>query len=267
MFDDADWLRLWSSLAPSEQQQPVDWGPVRLLVDSAKYLLAGDIRALKAQLELSNRALAPLEDPFSIDFGLHRWLSGNREESYSDWLEYAVRQLEAPELVYGLFHLVAPAGVHGSKPRTLQREFSVEKGDLDRSGRLDLIVRYHGACPLVVEVKVPTAEESYTAKQQGYAASIGECAKVLLVTEAEDQQSEGGFEIRLWLVVAKQLRRVIPKLCHERRIVTAAMILAFAGAIEQNLCGLPAQPLDLLKHGVVLNADRVVSYVHEVLTQ
>jgi hypothetical protein len=63
------------------------------------------------------------------------------------------------------------------------------------------------------------------------------------------------------------LRRVIPKLCHERRIVTAAMILAFAGAIEQNLCGLPAQPLDLLKHGVVLNADRVVSYVHEVLTQ
>ena len=149
MFDDADWLRLWSSMAPLEQQQPIDWGPLRLLADSAKYLLAEDIRALEAQLELSNRALAPLEDPFSMDFGLHRWMAGNRGENYSDWLEYAVRQLEVPELVYGLFHLVAPAGIHGSKPRTLQREFSVEKGESNRSGRLDLISSF------VTMVRVP----------------------------------------------------------------------------------------------------------------
>ena len=264
---DAELLRLWSSLIPSDRKTEDEWNAVGRMAASAKCLLTGDIRALEAQLDVSNRALAPLVDPFSMDFGLHRWLARTREENYSDWLEYVVMQLETPELVYGLFQLAPPPNVRARMPRTVVREFSVENGDSDHSGRLDLIVRYPGACPLVVEVKIATAEESYTAKQVGYAASFGECTKVLLVTDAVEQLSDGGFEIRLWLDVAKQLRRAVRGICEERGIVVAAMILAFAGAIEQNLCGFPAQPVDLLKHGVVLNSERVISYLGEVLAQ
>ncbi len=141
----------------------------------------------------------------------------------------------------------------------------MRKGDPGRSGRLDLIVCYDGACPLIVEVKLTSAVQAYTAKDIGYADSIGDSLKVLLVTESESQVSEGDFQVRLWMDVAIQLRRAVPGLCSEKRTVVAAMLLAFAAAIEQNLCGLPPHPLRFLEHGVVINSERLLAHLDEAL--
>jgi hypothetical protein len=141
----------------------------------------------------------------------------------------------------------------------------MDTDDPGRSRRLDLIVRYPGARPLVIEVKVTTAETADTYKQKEYSSLLysqyGECDKVLLVTGAASVSSYGDFRVQLWLDLAKELRRIVPGLCKSQRVVVAAMLLAFAGAIEQSLCGLPRQPLKLLKAGIAASADRVISYL------
>jgi hypothetical protein len=231
------------------------------LDEAAKRLLTNDIATLESSLTASNERLKPLKDPFSEDFGLHRWLSGQREENYSDWLEYAVAQLQTPALVYGLFNLPPPAGLDGLK-LTTKREDWVEEGYEGHCGRTDLVIRYGSHRRLVIEVKVTGAAEADTAKQAGYAKSYGEFDGVLVVTESQAAISDGDFRVALWSDVARALRRFVPTIC-QRRTVQAAMLLAFAGAIEQNLCGFPARPLDQLKKGVVLDATRLTSHLDD----
>ena len=264
MCAEENWLAAWASLAVPELQGPPDWSAVGRIIAVAANLLVEDHQALSLRLESSRRSLAPLDDPLAADLGLHRWLANSREENYSDWLEFAIQQLATPELVYGLFQLAPPRDLAVQEPKILRREYPVQQGDPGRSGRLDLIVRYEGSCPLVVEVKTTSAEEAYTAKDVGYAYSVGECVKVLLVTESRVNVSAGGFLVRLWSDVARRLRRAAPGLCHNGRTVVAAMLLAFAGAIEQNLCGFPAHPLRLLEHGVVINSERLIAHLDGV---
>lgn len=172
-----NYLQSWASLLISERKSYASWPAVLKMIEAAKQLLAEDMLRLQQQLDISDQVLAPLEDPFHSDFGLHRWLGGAREESYSDWLEYSIRQLEAPGLVYGLFGLCPPEGAQG-KP-DVQREAAVEEGHPGRSGRIDLIVLYRGVRPLVIEIKIAGADEADTAKQEGYAISTGDSDRVL----------------------------------------------------------------------------------------
>jgi hypothetical protein len=258
---DADCLRAWASLDVREVGRLPDWTTVQTLDKAAKGLLTNDIAALEFALAASNERLKPLKDPFSEDFGLHRWLSGQREENYSDWLEYAVAQLQTPALVYGLFNLPPPPGLDGLKLTTVREDW-VESGNEGHSGRTDLAIRYGFYRPLVIELKVTGAEEADTAKQAGYARSYGEFDGVLLVTESQVATSDGAFRVALWSDVARGLRRFAPGIRHDRT-VQAAMLLAFAGAIEQNLCGFPSQPLKLLGRGVVLDMERLKSHIAE----
>jgi hypothetical protein len=262
-------LKLWASLSVPRLHPLNDWSAVNRTIAASRLLISGDIRELEVALAVSNRFLSPLEDPFCADFGLHRWLAGDREESYSDWLQYVVLQLGRPDLVYRLFHLKPPPGIERSAPKLSAREFPMDTEDPGRSRRLDLIIVYPGAAPLVIEVKITTAETADTYKQEEYSslvsAEYGNCDKVLLVTGAASASSHGDFRVQLWLDLAKELRRIVPGLCTSQRVVVAAMLLAFAGAIEQNLCGLPGWPLKLLKAGITAGADRVISYLQETI--
>jgi hypothetical protein len=63
-----------------------------------------------------------------VDFGVHRWLRASREEAYSDWLEWIVRQLETGPDVFSFFGLTVPsrsaewmAPERGSSPLSKRR--------------------------------------------------------------------------------------------------------------------------------------------------
>src|SRR5207248_181576 len=110
-------LELWASLAAPTLHAPIDWSAVDQMIAARRFLISGDIRELETAVAVSNRFLSPLEDPFCADFGLHRWLAGAREESYSDWLQYVITQLGHSDLVYRLFKLKPPPpGFEGNTP-------------------------------------------------------------------------------------------------------------------------------------------------------
>ena len=94
-------------MASGSRDVPI-WDPVRRMIDVAGEKLAGDRERLRNLLDESRKRLAPLEDPFDVDLGLHRWLEDEREEAYSDWLEWVVRQMPSSKQVFEVFDLSRP---------------------------------------------------------------------------------------------------------------------------------------------------------------
>ena len=193
----------------------------------------------------SNDRLAPFKDPLLVDLGTHRWLSSAREEAYSDWLAWILQQLEkTPELVFSLFDLKSPVSTHGSAGVSLSvtREFWVSSGHDDHAGKLDLLIRYGNQALVCVEVKLGPADTADTEKQTGYRKYLDEqaeipkesCHGVLLVTEASEKRYAGNFMPVRWSDVCLRLRRMV-LVVKRNEAVVAAMILAFVGAVEQNL--------------------------------
>jgi hypothetical protein len=78
------WAQLGRELVAARRQPVPDWGAACKLVAAARKKLALDAKALERLLAESRKRLHPLEDPFDLDLGMHRWLDGEREEAYSD---------------------------------------------------------------------------------------------------------------------------------------------------------------------------------------
>lgn len=70
----------------------------------------------KSLLEESYRRRCPLGESLLLDFGAHRWLRGDREEIYSDWLALIIDGLmmRNPEVVLSLFGIVRDENVVAS---------------------------------------------------------------------------------------------------------------------------------------------------------
>ncbi len=164
------------------------------LIAVARQKLAGDAVRLKAILGKSRKLLAPLEEPFDVDLGCHRWLNEEREESYSDWLEWVICQAGNPARVFQLFDLGSPPNELISEDELhVQRECCVPHGCADQEGRLDLVIRFGNKAIIVVEIKKIDADEADTAKQQGYnqwlAMQNHPCKRTVLVAAAGQRES------------------------------------------------------------------------------
>ena len=224
-------LRQWAELGgadiPAAIRNPCDWAPVQQVVGAARRLLIFDQMKLEALLEKSNSRLEPLADPFEVDLGVHLWLSGKREEVYSDWLEWIVRQVQKPELVFRLFQVQPPADLAewpNLPPEVIQREAPVPKGREGKSGRLDLVVRYKGRALLVVEVKTTVSEPGE--KEKGYFVWMKEEPEpskfpVFLAIDSQDV-IPGDFQILRWRDVCQVLRRLVPEVQKEKGVIAGA---------------------------------------------
>ena len=182
-----------------------------------------------------------MEDPFDIDLGLHRWLKDEREEAYSDWLEWVVRQMPGPKQVFELFNLDPPKAVLECHEWEVQRECCVPHGHPDQEGRLDLVIRIGDTAIIVVEVKKGDAEGADTAKHAGYNLWIDEQNyphkyAVLLAVSAEEEVYEN-FSFCSWATVCVEMRRLAIDICINGRVMVAAMVLAFVAAVEQSILG------------------------------
>src|SRR5262249_55317644 len=127
----------------------------------------------------------------------------------------------------------------------VQRECCVPHGHVDQEGRLDVVIRYGDRAMLVVEIKKGRAEDADTAKHAGYKQWLQEqdCQhkfSVLLAVSAEEDTYEG-FSFLSWSALCIEMRLLAMALKGEPQSrLTAAMVLAFVGAVEQNLLGFSA---------------------------
>lgn len=196
-------------------------------------------------LRESNRRLNPLEDPLKIDFGLHRWLTGEREEAYSDWLAWILEKLSSPELIgmvlFGDNDFLTCKGICKS-----DREVWIPIGGKERTGRLDIVLRFESEAIIVIEVKVIDADYSDTSKQAGYKIWLDDQKytkhryKILIATKGSTENHYHGFTLLLWEDLCKRLRKILPKILEIEGLTIASLVLAFVSAVEQNLVGLPS---------------------------
>ncbi|NHM26190.1 hypothetical protein G7K71_04070 [Desulfofundulus sp. TPOSR] len=90
-----------------------------------------------------------------------------------------------------------------------------------------------------------SAEEADRNKNQGYkqwldSQPIPLRKAYLVATDGAERLYEGGFELLTWGDICHRLRHLIPELVAEGRLVLAALVGGFVGAVEQNLLGVPS---------------------------
>jgi hypothetical protein len=192
---------------------------------------------LRELLERSDLLLKPLKDPLRADVGIHRWLSQDREEAYSDWLAWVLQELN--KVGADLLKLLGIS----TGPVVDAREVSIAREYFIPQGRLDLLIRFGKQALLIIEVKVTSADTADIAKQKGYCEWFDEQVRlhhlcrlppVLLAIDASEADYEG-FVPLLWEDFCVGVRRLLPRIQDQVGIVNAAMIVAFVGAVEQNL--------------------------------
>jgi hypothetical protein len=256
----------------TEDWVPVRWLPVARIIKSAQASQKLDQRELGSLLRESNRLLSPLADPFSTDFGLHRWLRASREEVYSDWLAWIMEGLDNAGDAFRLLDLHLPPHAARWKNTAAQRETPIP------DGRLDIVLRWPGKALLVVEVKITIEKSAYIDKQSRYKTWMDEHREpltkaVLLTVDAEPGSSEGGFKRLDWRKVCLTLRCMAAgklttrassrRNARREHVIHSALMLGFAGAVEQNLLGMPGRPLRLMNEGHLLNIFQVQKHLRE----
>jgi hypothetical protein len=202
-----------------------------------------DAERLRVLLDRSSKKLEPLSDPLLVDLGLHRWLRVEREEAYADWFQWVLRQAKTPGRVFQLFGCKPPEEISTGASLAITREFWVPHGHENQEGRLDIVISFDGQVALVVELKKGSADDADTGKHAGYRESHPG-AKHLLIAASADGKDYGGFEFCSWARVCIRIRRLATDLITEGQVMAAAMTLAYAGAVEQNLLGFHAAVSD-----------------------
>ncbi|HLW65609.1 MAG TPA: hypothetical protein VKS79_09845 [Gemmataceae bacterium] len=274
-------LRKWARLAP-QRSSPLkggrpNWDALSRLIEAAKEKLKFEEDRLRYLLNESNRMLAPLLDPLTTDLGTHRWLSEDREESYSDWLAWITGQIQRPESVFALLGLESPPNVDSwpDQAPAVSREVWVREGNEGQTGRLDLVMRYPGKVFIVVELKKVKLQEAETKKHEGYLLTarpgVGERSYYVILTADEQaphaslaqNTQHSKFKCVTWTHVCIELRRISTAICNQGNFMVAAMMLAFAGAVEQNLLGLSAASVKDVLNGRrgVLRDIRIIDHL------
>jgi hypothetical protein len=237
------------SVAPS-------WDIVKPLIKASSNLSNLLNNETKKLIEQSNNYFSPLQDPLCLDFSSNRWFAGSREEGYSDWLIWIIGQIDDPKLVFKLLGINDDNLVRectGITPK-LKRELYVSEGHEGQTGRIDIIIIYETKILIDVEVKIINAESADIGKNIGYRKSLEKTypkykgknyhEHKLLVTDAaklsycDGGGGDEGYKVLKWGDVCFELRTIVAKILKDKPLLSSLM-LAFAGAIEQNLLGIP----------------------------
>jgi hypothetical protein len=197
---------------------------------------------LQKALAASNAELEPLGDPLTLNLGEHRWLAADREESYSDWLAWILQGMPSSVDILQLFTLAAESkGYPVVSVGTIRREVSSEHG------RTDIEVPLGERGLLLIEVKVQNPGAELSMQLERYQQKVADLQVehpllVLLGTELPEPNLDlFGFTFTGWEMLCQRLRRYAKRL-KESKLLRAAAVLIFCGAVEQNLLGFSGSP-------------------------
>jgi len=245
----AELIRRWAALTRfcEEGQIGVTWSAVERLIYPAIRCAVTQVQQLKALVHRWEDRLHPIGEPLRMSFPLNRWLAGDREEAYSDWLAWILEEIGSADRVgYVLCGEEVPEQLLGCGQRcSVEREVWVPEGHSEHRGRLDCVVRFGDQAVILLEVKMVSAEAADRGKNAGYGQWLDSqpvpLRKAYLVaTEGAARLYEGGFELLTWGEICRRLRRLIPEFVTEGRLILAALVGGFVGAVEQNLLGVPS---------------------------
>lgn len=258
-----DALRDQSTTESAAGRADAVYGIFGRIVNTFRALVESEKTHLIGLLVKADRQFAPFSDPFRLPMSGHRWLDlgREREESYSDWLAWIVERMDSAEQVLRLFGLEQTEfadRVRRSKPKLSREEsFPATGGEMKR---LDIVVRFGDVGILLVEVKVRGLDvaggldnlpDYYTWLEGCQADPARRCA-LFLVPPAELIRCEdflegaqpmespcSGWEVRSWESVSLMLRCRAREsiVSHPEELLFAAMLICFAGAVEQNVLG------------------------------
>ena len=240
------WAKLGRTLLALRSGRQVTWKSVDRMTSAAKAPQHEQLVELRGLLLGSNSRLAPLTEPLLSNFDLHRWLAEEREEIYSDWLEWVIKQLPTVGDVLDVLDMPRPEGMTSDTPIAFstKREKFVELPHWETFKKLDLVIHSPGRVLVLIEVKKTSAEQADVAKQRAYAEwaeAQPERNKYLVLLAKESERPEyHKFQLRTYGGLCRALREKVRGLVQNRHmpIATGALVLAFVGAVEQNLLGL-----------------------------
>ncbi len=222
------------------------------MVEAAEKDAAASAQRLGGLIEQSSRLFFPgVGDPLSakLEIGSHRWLAGDREEVYSDWLAWIAGRQDDPARILPLFGLDVRPGLSG--------QWTVEREVVTPFGRLDLLLSHEQAGVLCVEVKTESALgadqlERYIEWLVGQRSSHE--LVLLAIDPPEDEPLPGSCRFCSWKHIALSLRAWASDWLRTERLYDAVMTLAFCGAIERNLLSLGSGGLNALRAADYLEA-------------
>jgi hypothetical protein len=220
---------------------------MQAFIGAAKPKLAESESQMQRLLDRSDALLAPLRDPLRTGFGLHRWLKGEREEAYSDWLEWSLQQVGSVADILNVLDVAnanVPTSLLDLTPKVTREVWVLPEGE-PPARRLDLLVQCDETVLAVIEVKVVRPEEADLDKDKYYgqwAQSRNPDAATVLLALDGDQKVCSPFVLLTWARLCLNLRRLLPKLREEKGVVAAALTAAFVGAVEQNLLRFSTRP-------------------------
>jgi hypothetical protein len=235
-------LRVWSKLRRHSERKSRSWNSAHLLARSAKILDQSAQERLQGALARSDAEFLPLTDPLRLNLGAHRWLSADREESYSDWLAWILQGMSGSAEILPLFTLGEEAKVQPNvSVGRIRREIFSEHG------RTDIEVPLGERGLLLIEVKVRNTGSELSSQLKRYAQKVTYLQVerpqlVLLGTEAPEPSLDlFGFTFTSWEALCQRLRQYASRV-KETALLQAAAILILCGAVEQNLLGLSGSP-------------------------
>jgi hypothetical protein len=205
---------------------------------------------LNGLLRRCDARFTPLADPLQLTFANHRWLDPEREreESYSDWLGWLLAGLKTEQILrlFGLENTEFGSAVRNLQVTSVTREECIQTPNRKRL-RLDLVVRFDSKSVLLLELKIRDLDQAggrgnlsvyWTWLQEQQPAPNLRAAVLVLLNQ--DDSAPADWAIRYWTDIAISLRRNACELYDAKPagLLTGAMMLGFAGAVEQNLLGL-----------------------------
>jgi hypothetical protein len=234
-------LRAWSALHVSKPARFLSWNSTHQLIENGRILDEYASKYLQAALANSNKELAPLGEPLMLNLGKHRWLSADREESYSDWLAWILQGMTGLAEILPLFDLSdVDAGDLLGSAGLVRREVKSQHGRTD----IEVPIGMRGL--LIIEVKVRSTGSELPLQLERYAQKVTERQVerpmlVLLGTEAPDPNLPlHNFTFTDWRTVCQRLRQYACR-AKDSDLLRAAAILIFCGAVEQNLLGFSSE--------------------------
>jgi hypothetical protein len=218
------------------------WAPAHRLIQSAESLDQYALQHLQEALARSDEKLAPLRDPLALNLGEHRWLSTDREESYSDWLAWVLQGSAGAADILPLFGFNDEATIE----KLTALKHKVKREVAGEHGRTDIEVWFgkEGGL-LLIEVKTqPPGRDlrSQLGRYERWAGGQRADWKHLVYLGPETPTEDiRPFSSTPWETLCRRLRQHANRL-KESDLMCAAAVLIFCGAVEENVLGISASP-------------------------